>query len=92
MLYPSHQGAQDGRLAAPSQQHYGPGQKAAATSALNSFVTYAKAMQDLDKTKFPDEYAGHSELIRGLEPLLRAHGILDVMQVKSPEIAALLER
>ena len=49
MLYPSHQGAQDGRLAVPSQQHYGPGQQAVSTSAINSFVTYAKAIQDLDK-------------------------------------------
>lgn len=89
MLYPSHQGAQDGRLAVPSQQHYGPGQQSA-TSALNSFVTYAKAIQDLDKKNFPDEYAGHSDRIRELEPLLRAHGILDVMQIRNPDVAALL--
>jgi hypothetical protein len=89
MLYPSHQGAQDGRLAVPSQQHYGPGQQAP-TSAISSFVTYAKAIQDLDKSNFPDEYAGHSDRIRELEPLLRAHGILDVMQIRNPDIAALL--
>ncbi|MFF5036796.1 hypothetical protein [Nocardia salmonicida] len=92
MLYPSHQGAQDGRLAVPSQQHYGPGQQAVPTSAINSFVTYAKAIQDLDKKTFPDEYAGHSDRIRELEPLLRAHGILDVMQIRNPDIAALLDQ
>ncbi|MFF2088114.1 hypothetical protein ACFVVM_30405 [Nocardia sp. NPDC058176] len=91
-MYPSHQGAQDGRLAAPSQQHYGPGQQSSPTSALNSFVTYAKAIQELDKKNFPDEYAGHSDRIRELEPLLRAHGILDVMQIRNPEIAALLQK
>ncbi|MFD3509557.1 hypothetical protein [Nocardia sp. NPDC058666] len=91
MLYPSHQGAQDGRVVVPSQQHYGPGQQSA-RSALNSFVTYAKAIQDLDKKTFPDEYAGHSDRLRELEPLLRAHGILDVMQIRNPDIAALFSQ
>ncbi len=91
MLYPSHQGAQDGRLALPSQQHYGPGQQSA-SSALTSFVTYAKAMQDLDEKNFPVEYAGHRDRIRELEPMLRVHGILDVMEIRNPEIAALLQR
>ncbi|GAD85086.1 hypothetical protein [Nocardia asteroides] len=91
MLYPSHQGAQDGRLAAPSQQHYGPGQLSAA-SALTSFVTYAKEVQDLDAKTYPDEYAAHCDRIRQLEPMLRVHGILDVMEIRNPEIAALLKR
>ncbi|MFD3746957.1 hypothetical protein [Nocardia sp. NPDC058633] len=89
-MYPSHQGAQDSRLAVPSQQHFGPGQQAVTTSAIHTFVTYAKAIQDLDKNNFPDEYAGHSDRIRELEPLLRAHGILDVMQIRNPDVAALL--
>ncbi|MFE6925660.1 hypothetical protein ACFVAV_31925 [Nocardia sp. NPDC057663] len=91
MLYPSHQGALDGRSVVPSQQHYGPGQLSAA-NALTSFVTYAKAMQDLDEKIFPAEYAGHRDRIRELEPMLRVHGILDVMEIRNPEIKALLQR
>ncbi|MFD4430540.1 hypothetical protein [Nocardia sp. NPDC058497] len=91
MLYPSHQGAQDGRPVVPSQQHYGPGQLSAA-NALTSFVTYAKEMQDLDEKTYPDEYAAHCHRIRQLEPMLRVHGILDVMEIRNPAIAALLER
>ncbi|MGW6729783.1 hypothetical protein ACWF9G_28115 [Nocardia sp. NPDC055029] len=90
-MNPSLQGAQDGRPAVMSQQHFGPRQQSTA-SALTSFVTYAKEVQDLDEKIYPDEYAAHCHLIRQLEPMLRVHGILDVMEIRNPAIAALLER
>ncbi|MGV9838771.1 hypothetical protein ACWDUL_31855, partial [Nocardia niigatensis] len=55
------------------------------SSAIASFVTYVKALEALDRRSFPDEYAEHSDRIRELEPFLRAHGILDVMDIKNPE-------
>ncbi|MFC4373083.1 hypothetical protein ACFO5K_03120 [Nocardia halotolerans] len=91
MLYPSHQGAPDGRVVVPSQQYHGPGQQATA-NALTSFVTYAIAMQDLDEKSFPDEYEAHRDRLLKLEPMLRAHGILDVMEIRHPKIKALLQR
>ncbi len=60
------------------------------TDALASFVTYVKALESLDRRKFPDEYAEHADRIKELRPFLKAHGILDVMQIKNPEVAALL--
>ncbi|MBB5917854.1 hypothetical protein BJY24_006766 [Nocardia transvalensis] len=59
-------------------------------NALASFVTYVKAIEHLDRSRFPDEYAEHTDRIRELKPFLKAHGILDVMAVKNPEVAALL--
>ncbi|MFE3261577.1 hypothetical protein ACFXPS_34910 [Nocardia sp. NPDC059091] len=59
-------------------------------SAIASFVTYVKALEALDPRNFPDEYAEHSDRIRELKPFLRAHGILDVMDIKNPEVAALI--
>ncbi|MEV0436380.1 hypothetical protein [Nocardia sp. NPDC050413] len=89
MLNPSHQGAQMGRQAPVSQHYNGPGQQSAA-NALTSFVTYAKAMQDLDEKSFPVEYEAHRDRLLKLEPMLRVHGILDVMEIRNPEIKALL--
>ncbi|WP_174184626.1 hypothetical protein [Nocardia barduliensis] len=60
------------------------------SNALASFVTYVKALESLDKNHFPDEYAVHSDRIKELKPFLRAHGILDVMAIKNPEVAALI--
>ncbi|MFF7943754.1 hypothetical protein ACFZC5_28930 [Nocardia gamkensis] len=62
----------------------------APSNALASFVTYVKALESLDKNRFPDEYAVHSHRIKELRPFLRAHGILDVMTIKNPEVAALI--
>jgi hypothetical protein len=59
-------------------------------SALNSFVTYAKALESLDRTVYPEVYAEHADRIKELRPLLKAHGILDVMAIKNPEVAALV--
>ncbi|UFS99338.1 hypothetical protein [Nocardia huaxiensis] len=59
-------------------------------SAIASFVTYVKALEALDPRSFPDEYAEHTDRIRELKPFLRAHGILDVMEIKNPEVAALI--
>ncbi|MEV6070742.1 hypothetical protein AB0L82_29730 [Nocardia sp. NPDC052001] len=59
-------------------------------SAIASFVTYVKALEALDPRNFPDEYAEHTERLRELKPFLRAHGILDVMDIKNPEVAALI--
>ncbi|MFJ4657649.1 hypothetical protein ACIP5Y_40840 [Nocardia sp. NPDC088792] len=59
-------------------------------SAIASFVTYVKALEALDPRHFPDEYAEHTDRIRELKPFLRAHGILDVMDIKNPEVAALI--
>ncbi|MFF0490839.1 hypothetical protein ACWDSJ_18115 [Nocardia sp. NPDC003482] len=59
-------------------------------NALASFVTYVKALESLDPGNFPQEYAEHTDRIRELKPFLKAHGILDVMQIKNPEVAALL--
>ncbi|GGK68249.1 hypothetical protein [Nocardia camponoti] len=67
-----------------------PSQPLSPSSAISSFVTYAKAIEGLDKKAFPTEYARNSDLIRGLVPCLRAHGILDVMEIRNPEIAALV--
>ncbi|WP_433193327.1 hypothetical protein ACQP1G_31860 [Nocardia sp. CA-107356] len=49
-----------------------------------------KALEALDRNHFPDEYAIHSDRIKELKPFLRAHGILDVMEIKNPEVAALI--
>ncbi|WP_194852961.1 hypothetical protein [Nocardia sp. SYP-A9097] len=49
-----------------------------------------KAMEAIDPRRFPDEYAEHTDRIRELEPFLRAHGILDVMDIRNPEVAALI--
>ncbi|MEU2041760.1 hypothetical protein [Nocardia niwae] len=68
----------------PAHQQGAPG------NALASFVTYVKALESLDKNRFPDEYAVHSDRIKELRPFLRAHGILDVMAIKNPEVAALI--
>ncbi|MEV6773050.1 hypothetical protein AB0N05_30895 [Nocardia sp. NPDC051030] len=59
-------------------------------SAIASFVTYVKALEALDPRSFPEEYAEHTDRIRELKPFLRAHGILDVMDIKNPEVAALI--
>ncbi|MFI6869693.1 hypothetical protein [Nocardia sp. NPDC050406] len=59
-------------------------------SAIASFVTYVKALEALDPRHFPDEYAEHADRIRELKPFLRAHGILDVMEIKNPDVAALI--
>ncbi|MFQ6394012.1 hypothetical protein ACLMAJ_11190 [Nocardia sp. KC 131] len=68
----------------------GGSQSSTPLSALASFVTYVKALEALDKHHFPDEYATHSDRIKELEPFLRAHGILDVMEIRNPEVAALI--
>ncbi|MBF6330052.1 hypothetical protein [Nocardia transvalensis] len=59
-------------------------------SALASFVTYVKALESLDRNNFPQEYAEHADRIKELKPFLKAHGILDVMEIKNPEVAALI--
>ncbi|MEV2222120.1 hypothetical protein AB0E01_19880 [Nocardia vinacea] len=100
-MYPSQPGAPDGRHAAgsvlPGQpprmvglHSMGGSPSSNHVNALASFVTYVKALEALDKHHFPDEYATHSDRIRELRPLLRAHGILDVMEIKNPEVAALI--
>lgn len=100
-MYPSQPGAPDRRHAAgaglpgqPSRtvglHSLGRSPSATKANALASFVTYVKALEALDKHHFPDEYATHSDRIRELRPLLRAHGILDVMEIKNPEVAALI--
>ncbi|MGW5227500.1 hypothetical protein ACWEP5_21445 [Nocardia niigatensis] len=71
----------------PRMMNMNPGRR---SSAIASFVTYVKALEALDRRSFPDEYAEHSDRIRELEPFLRAHGILDVMDIKNPEVAAML--
>ncbi|MFD0362365.1 hypothetical protein ACFQZZ_13040 [Nocardia sp. GCM10030253] len=68
----------------------GGSQSSTPLNALASFVTYVKALEALDRHHFPDEYAIHSDRIKELEPFLRAHGILDVMEIKNPEVAALI--
>ncbi|MEU6830585.1 hypothetical protein ABZ894_18215 [Nocardia beijingensis] len=75
------------RIAGQSQPAY---QQGTPGNALASFVTYVKALESLDKNRFPDEYAVHSDRIKELRPFLRAHGILDVMAIKNPEVAALI--
>jgi hypothetical protein len=105
-MYPSQPMAPEGpRHAAPQPMGNMPGQpprmmqmnqqqvSPAGTTkynALASFVTYVKALEHLDRRKFPDEYAEHSDRIKELKPFLKAHGILDVMDVKNPEVAILL--
>lgn len=101
-MYPSQPVAPEGpRHAAPGSMsaqaprmvglnQIGGNQGTNTVNALASFVTYVKALEALDKNHFPDEYATHSDRIRELRPFLRAHGILDVMEVKNPEVAALL--
>ncbi|WP_019928145.1 hypothetical protein [Nocardia sp. BMG111209] len=59
-------------------------------NAVASFVTYVKALEDIDRRAFPDEFARHADRIKELKPFLKAHGILDVMTIKNPEIAALV--
>ena len=68
----------------------GPQTTGPRSDALASFVTYVKALESLDRRKFPDEYAEHADRIKELRPFLKAHGILDVMQIKNPEVATLL--
>ncbi|WP_029902479.1 hypothetical protein [Nocardia brasiliensis] len=97
-MYPSQP---EGRHAAPGGAPNQPprmvglqsnkaAQAAGAQSALATFVTYAKALESLDRNHFPGEYAMHADRLKELKPFLRAHGILDVMQVKNPEVAALI--
>ncbi|MEC3919912.1 hypothetical protein [Nocardia sp. CDC160] len=99
-MYPSQPVAPEGpRHAAPQvAQGAHPGQPprmmnmntGGKYSAIASFVTYVKALEALDPRSFPDEYAEHTDRIRELKPFLRAHGILDVMEIKNPEVAALI--
>lgn len=98
-MYPSQPIAPEGsRHAAPMGGMPGQptrmmqmgGSAASKHNALASFVTYVKALESLDPRKFPDEYAEHTDRIKELEPFLKAHGILDVMQIKNPEVATLL--
>ncbi|MGW0252443.1 hypothetical protein ACWDYH_38035 [Nocardia goodfellowii] len=100
-MYPSQQAGPEGRHAAPGSMPgqpprmvglngMGGSQVASPYNALASFVTYVKALESLDRNHFPDEYADHSDRIRELKPFLRAHGILDVMEIKNPEVAALV--
>ncbi len=98
-MYPSQPGTPDAarRPAAPHLPMPGQSrppairpQPGGTYSALASFVTYAKALETLDRNSFPDEYAEHSDRIKELRPLLKAHGILDVMQIRNPEVAALI--
>ncbi|WP_024803860.1 hypothetical protein [Nocardia sp. BMG51109] len=70
--------------------HHSSGQNPGKHNALASFVTYVKAIENLDPTRFPDEYAEHTDRIKELKPFLKAHGILDVMAIKNPDVAALL--
>ncbi|MQY21197.1 hypothetical protein [Nocardia macrotermitis] len=83
--YPSQQPG-----GAPRTMSRSPQSSGARSDALATFVTYAKALESLDRRKFPDEYAEHADRIKELEPFLKAHGILDVMQIKNPEVATLL--
>lgn len=78
-------GVMPGQL--PRMMNMNPGGK---YSAISSFVTYVKALESLDPRNFPDEYAEHTDRIKELKPFLRAHGILDVMNIKNPEVAALI--
>ncbi|MFI1918470.1 hypothetical protein [Nocardia sp. NPDC020380] len=99
-MYPSQPVAPEGPRHAVPQQGMGsiPGQPprmmnmnpGGKYSAIASFVTYVKALEALDPRSFPDEYAEHTDRIRELKPFLRAHGILDVMEIKNPEVAALI--
>ncbi|MGK8524666.1 hypothetical protein ACRS6B_25340 [Nocardia asteroides] len=101
-MYPSQSVAPDGprhvaghsvpRLHPPrtAGTAHPPHPQGAPGNALASFVTYVKALESLDKNRFPDEYAVHSHRIKELRPFLRAHGILDVMAIKNPEVAALI--
>lgn len=101
-MYPSQPVAPEGpRHAAPGSMpgqaprmvglnQMGGAQNSHPVNALASFVTYVKALEALDRRHFPDEYATHSDRIKELKPFLRAHGILDVMEIKNPEVAALI--
>ncbi|MEV0295532.1 hypothetical protein [Nocardia sp. NPDC050710] len=104
-MYPSHPGAPEGRRTTGPGSISGPpprmaglnsmggsqqGPGSSTHNALASFVTYAKALESLDRNHFPDEYQSNSDRIRELRPFLRAHGILDVMDIKNPEVAALI--
>ncbi|GAB2704483.1 hypothetical protein GCM10027089_28260 [Nocardia thraciensis] len=105
-MYPSQPVAPEGpRHAAPptiggplpgqpprmvNMNHSSSGQNPGKHNALASFVTYVKAIENLDRNRFPDEYAEHTDRIRELKPFLKAHGILDVMQIKNPEVAGIL--
>ncbi|ATL67023.1 hypothetical protein IU500_35560 [Nocardia terpenica] len=73
-----------------SMNQSGPHGSATKHNALASFVTYVKAMESLDPKRFPAEYAENADRIKELKPFLKAHGILDVMAIKNPEVAALL--
>ncbi|RMI29821.1 hypothetical protein [Nocardia stercoris] len=86
---PRHGGRQ--QTAAPQHRgtpHSNP--QAPVLNSVSAFVTHAKALESLDRTRYPEEFEMLSDRIRELEPLLRVHGILDVMQVKNPEVAALI--
>ncbi|MGK8490654.1 hypothetical protein [Nocardia asiatica] len=100
-MYPSQSVAPEGSRHVPNHsvphrhtaRAAGPGHpvhQGSPSNALASFVTYVKALESLDKNHFPDEYAVHSDRIKELKPFLRAHGILDVMAIKNPEVAALI--
>ncbi len=89
--HPMMHGSAPGQPPRPGNAgQYSSGQNPSKYNALASFVTYVKAIENLDRHRFPDEYAEHSDRIKELRPFLKAHGILDVMAVKNPEVAALL--
>jgi hypothetical protein len=56
--------------------------------AMAAFITHVKALDGLDRTS--SEYTLHRDRIRELKPALRAVGLFDVMEVRDPEIAAIL--
>lgn len=84
MMYPPKQVTQDG--AAPNGR-FGTASYASKGS-MAAFVTNVKAMDGLDRTSM--EYAQLVDRIRELRPALRALGLFDVMEVRNPEIAAIL--
>ncbi|RDI65433.1 hypothetical protein [Nocardia pseudobrasiliensis] len=75
---------------APRMMNMSPPAGIGKHNALASFVTYVKALEGLDRNSFPQEYAQHADRIKELKPFLKAHGILDVMDIKNPEVAALI--
>ena len=57
--------------------------------SMAAFITHVKALDDVAPTSA--EYATLVNRIRELKPALCALGLFDVMQVRDPRIAAILE-
>ncbi|NUS45626.1 MAG: hypothetical protein HOQ24_18295 [Mycobacteriaceae bacterium] len=58
--------------------------------SMAAFITYVKALEGLDKTKNGEEYQLIVNRLQELKPPLRAVGLFDVMDIRSPEVAAIM--